>query len=144
MPLILAQDPVGNLEGVISDKSGGSVPGAIVTAKNLQTGYTKTQASSGDGLFRIELLPVGSYSLSVEAQHFTRFVQQPIDVAVSQTVRISVALDVEGVAQSVTVTGDAGLVDTSTNTLGKTVSGKEVLDLPLNGRNFTQLGLLQN
>ena len=143
-PWAPAQDPVGNLEGTINDKSGGAITGATVVARNLQTSYSKTQTTSGEGLFRIEFLPVGRYSLTVEAPHFTRFEQQPIEITVSQTVRLTVQLEVEGVAQAVTVTGDASLVDTSTNTLGKTVSGKEVLDLPLNGRNFVQLGLLQN
>src|SRR6185503_6258518 len=72
-----------------------------------------------------------------------RFVQQPVQVNVSQTVRFTIELDLASVKESVTVTSDAPLVDATTNTLGKVVSGREVLDLPLNGRNFAQLGLLQ-
>jgi hypothetical protein len=141
---LAAQDPVGTLEGTATDKTGGAVANAIVSASNLQTGYTNKQTTTNEGLFRFGLLPIGRYSLTVEAPNFARFRQEPIDIAVSQTLRVDVRLDVVGVAEVVTVTGEASLVDTSTNTLGKTVSGREVLDLPLNGRNFTQLGLLQN
>lgn len=139
----VGQDPTGILEGQISDKTAGSISGAHISAKKLDTGLTKETMSAQTGMFRIPLLPVGRYSLSVEAPKFSRYVQQPIQINVSQTARVEVALDLASVSESVTVTADAALVDSSTNTLGKVVSGREVLDLPLNGRNFTQLGLLQ-
>jgi hypothetical protein len=88
-------------------------------------------------------LPVGKYSLNVDAAQFARYVQQPIQVNVSRTLRVDVQLELASIQETIAVTGDAPLVDSSTNTLGKVVSGREVLDLPLNGRNFTQLGLLQ-
>jgi hypothetical protein len=140
---ILAQDPVGVLEGTITDPNGGTVGGAIATVTNLQTGFTKQAVVANDGLYRLPVLPVGNYSLTVRAAHFAKFVQQPIEIQVSKTVRADVSLQVEGVTDTVNVMADADLVDTSTNTLGKVVGGKEILDLPLNGRNFTQLGLLQ-
>lgn len=138
-----AQDPTGALEGRVSDRNGGAISGASIKVRNLQTGYSRLQATPASGFFRLALLPVGSYSLSVEAPRFSHFAQQPIDVTVSQTVRLDVQLEVASVRGSITIAADAGVVDTSTNTLGKIVSGREVLDLPLNGRNFTQLGLLQ-
>jgi len=138
-----SQDPTGALEGQIGDKSGGALGGAVVTVRNAQTGYTMTQTTGGNGLYRLAPLRAGEYSLTVEAPKFSRFTQEPIVIQVSQTARVDVRLDLATVAESVTVEGDAPHVDTSTNTLGKTVSGREVLDLPLNGRNFTQLGLLQ-
>ena len=137
------QDPTGALEGQVADRSGGALNGATVSVKNAQTGYTQSQATGSNGLYRLAPLPVGEYSLTVEAAKFSRFTQEPIRILVSQTSRVDVRLDLATVAEAVTVTGDAPHVDTSTNTLGKTVSGREVLDLPLNGRNFTQLGLLQ-
>jgi hypothetical protein len=144
LPLLLcAQDPTGVLEGQVGDKSGGAIAGAQVTARHAQTGYTQTQMTGPGGLFRLSSLPVGQYSLKVEAANFARFTQEPISILVSQTSRVDVELELATVADSVSVKGDAMDVDTVTNTLGKTVSGREVLDLPLNGRNFTQLGLLQ-
>ena len=88
-------------------------------------------------------MPVGRYQLSVEKAGFARFQQQPVQLNVSQTARLDVPLALASQQESITVQGDAALVDTATNTLGKVVTTKEVLDLPLNGRNFTQLGLLQ-
>lgn len=138
-----AQDPTGVLEGQVSDKSGGAIEGAAVVLKNLRTGLAQSGTSSENGFFRLALLPPGAYVLTVEAPKFSRYSQEPIQIAVSQTFRVDIVLELGSVAESVTVTGDASPVDTSTNILGKTVSGREVLDLPLNGRNFTQLGLLQ-
>ena len=131
------------MEGSVVDRNGGSVPGATVTATDLETSLVKTLSTSNDGLYRFMLLPIGKYSLKVNAPHFAGFVQEPITINVSETVRVNVVLQIEGVAETVTVTSDAGLVDTSTDTLGKVVQGNEIVDLPLNGRNFTQLGLLQ-
>ncbi|HYO81854.1 MAG TPA: carboxypeptidase-like regulatory domain-containing protein, partial [Bryobacteraceae bacterium] len=138
-----AQDPTGALEGKIADESGGAITGASISVTNPQTGFSRRQTGSDDGLFRVSALPVGSYMLTVEAPKFSRFSQGPIHILVSQTARVDVQLKLASVAESITVSADASQVDTSTNTLGKTVSGREVLDLPLNGRNFTQLGLLQ-
>lgn len=141
--LARGQDPTGTLEGQVTDASGGAIAGATVTATGLQTGLAQTQVTPASGLFRIVALPVGAYALTIEAPKFGRYRQEPIQIIVSQTARVDVRLDVSTMAESVTVQGDASLVDTATNTLGKIVSTREVLDLPLNGRNFTQLGLLQ-
>ena len=94
-------------------------------------------------MFHFEVLPVGRYTLTVEANGFSRFSATSFSLEVSQTVRIDASLVPASVSESIIVHGvDSGL-DTTTNTLGKTVTEKEVLDLPLNGRNFSQLGLLQ-
>jgi hypothetical protein len=140
---VFAQDPTGAIEGALSDKTSAVVSGAHVVATNLDTGFTRDTTTSTDGLFRLSLLPVGRYSVVIEAPQFAKLVRQPIQVNVSQTVRLDLQLDVEGVKEAVTVNADAPLVDASSNTLGKVVTGREIVDLPLNGRNFTQLGLLQ-
>ena len=137
------QDPRGAIEGEIADKTGGGIALARVSARNLDTGLAMEVLTPASGLFRLPLLPIGQYSLTVEAAKFAGYVQQPIQVNVSQTLRVDVQLQLASVQETVNVTGDASLLDSSTNTLGKVVSGREVLDLPLNGRNFTQLGLLQ-
>lgn len=110
---------------------------------NIDTGFAKTVVTNTTGLFRVPLLPVGQYSLGVEAEKFAQFQQQPIQVNVSQTVRLEISLDLATLRDSVNVVGDAILVDSSSNALGKVVEGREIQDLPLNGRTFTQLGLLQ-
>jgi hypothetical protein len=138
-----AQDPVASLEGDVRDVSGKAVAMASVRITNLDTGLKQVQVTSSEGFFRLPLVPVGRYQLSVEHPGFAVFQQQPIQLNVSQTVRLDVTLTVATQTSVINVEGDATLVDTATNTLGKVVTSKEVLDLPLNGRNFTQLGLLQ-
>ncbi len=139
----LAQDPVASLEGEVHDPTGGAVGAATVSVTNLDTGYKQSQSTSTGGFYKLSLLPVGRYQLTVERSGFARFQQQPVQLNVSQTVRLDVQLTLASQRETVSVESDATLVDTATNTLGKVVTTKEVLDLPLNGRNFTQLGLLQ-
>ena len=140
---MLAQDPVASVEGEVLDPSASAVAGATVTVANLDTGYSKNYVTSANGSYRFSLLPIGRYSISIEATGFSRFLQQPVQLNVSQTVRLDVRLQLASQQESITVEEDATLVDTATNTLGKVVTTREILDLPLNGRNFTQLGLLQ-
>jgi hypothetical protein len=138
-----AQDPTGTIEGTITDRTSGSIRGARVIVVNRETGLTKETESAADGFYRVLLLPVGQYSVTVNASGFATLVREPIDVNVSQSVRLNVQLELSSVTETVKVEGGAQLVDTTTNSLGKVVTGRELVDLPLNGRNFTQLGLLQ-
>ena len=138
-----AQDAVGNLEGLVSDKSGAPIVGASITLKNLETNSVRSQVSNMEGRYRFVSLNLGRYSLTADAATFAHFSQSPIEIAVSQTVQLDIGLVLGTVTESITVQGTAPAIDTSTNTLGKVVSSREVLELPLNGRNFAQLGLLQ-
>ncbi|MEZ5400084.1 MAG: TonB-dependent receptor [Bryobacteraceae bacterium] len=138
-----AQDPTATVEGAVADPSKGPVVQARVTIRDLKQGGLRSTVSDREGAFRLPLLPVGEYSLTVEAPGFQKFEQQPIVLSVSQVARIPVTLAIEGGVQQITVTGDTAGVESVSNTVGKTVTTREILDLPLNGRNFTQLGLLQ-
>ena len=140
--LVLAQDPVGAIEGHVVDQSAAPVA-AHLSAKNLATGLVRETYASANGLFRIPLLPVGEYSVTVEAPHFTTLVQEPLTIDVSKTARVEYQLQLAAVKSVISVNADATLVDSSSNALGAVVTGREIVDLPLNGRNFTQLGLLQ-
>ena len=138
----LAQDPTGTIEGAVTDRTGSAVL-AAVTAEHRDTGFRRETVASAGGLYRLQLLPIGTYRVTVTAAGFGSIVREPITVAVGQTVRLDLPLEVSSVAETVTVTGGAPLVETSSNALGRVVTGRELVDLPLNGRNFTQLGLLQ-
>src|SRR4051794_30347369 len=138
-----AQDPTGAIEGVVTDKTAGAVAAAKVIVKKTDTGFSREAVSGADGFYRVTALPVGAYTLTVEAPRFEAFSQREVSVSVNQAVRVDVQLSVGTVTESVTVAARVQLVDTSSNALGAVVSGREILDLPLNGRNFTQLGLLQ-
>ena len=138
-----AQDPTGTIEGAVTDRTSGALSGARVIAINLETGFTKETVSASDGFYRLLLLPVGQYTVTVEATRFATLVREAIQVNVGQTVRLNAQLELPTLSETVTVSGGAQLVDTTTNVLGRVVTGRELVDLPLNGRNFTQLGLLQ-
>jgi len=138
-----AQDPTGAIEGVVTDKTSSIVATAHVVARNLDTGLSREATAGSDGFYRVRALPVGTYSLTVDAPQFATTVHQPVQVNVNEAVRVDVQLSLAAVAESVTVTGRVQLVESSSNALGRVVTGREILDLPLNGRNFTQLGLLQ-
>jgi hypothetical protein len=138
-----AQDPTGAIEGEVRDKSGASLSGARITVTNRDTGLKRETLSNAEGLFRTQLLPVGEYTVEVNAERFMNFEQRSVRVTVGETVRLSIGLDIATQKEAVTISSEAPLVDTATNTLGKVVTGREITELPLNGRNFTQLGLLQ-
>ncbi len=137
-----AQDPIGALEGQITDPSSASVTGADVTAANSQTGLSRTVRSSRDGSFHFSNLPVGEYSLAVSATGFAPFSVSPIRIDIGQVVTYPVTLQLSGSHAEINVAAQTVMVDTS-QTIGNVVSAAEANDLPLNGRDLTQLGLLQ-
>jgi hypothetical protein len=137
-----AQDPIGTLEGLVADPSSAVVAGAEVSAHNAQTGLTRKVRSSRDGSFHFSNLPIGEYSLTVNANGFAPFSVSPIRIDIGQVVTYTARLQLEGTRTEVNVTGQTVMVDTS-QTIGDVVSAKQAVDLPLNGRDLTQLGLLQ-
>ena len=138
-----AQQITGGIVGTVVDPSGAVVSSASVTARRPETGLTRTTITDHDGSYVLLELPVGHYQLQVEARGFQTYVQQGITLNVNETATIPVHLAVGAESQRVEVEADAQLIQSTVTTLGKTVLEREVLDLPLNGRNFTQLGLLQ-
>jgi hypothetical protein len=137
-----AQDPIGTLEGQITDPSSAVVSGANVSAHNAQTGLTRTVRSSREGSYHFSNLPVGEYTLTVNATGFAAFTVSPVRIDIGQTVTYPIALQVAGAHAEVNVAAQTVMVDTS-QTIGNVVSAGEATDLPLNGRDLTQLGLLQ-
>ena len=138
-----AQQITGSIRGTVTDPSGAVVQGASVSAKQTETGLTRTAATDHDGAYVLLELPVGHYQLRVEAKSFQKYVQVGItlNVNVSATVPIHLVVGAEG--QQVQVTADAQIIQYSVTSLGKVVLEREILDLPLDGRNFSQLGTLQ-
>lgn len=137
-----AQDTSATLEGQITDASGSVVAGATIRVAGAGTGYARVQTSNRAGAYHLSV-PVGEYELRVSAPNFAEYVRTGIQLDVSQTARVDIQLQVARQKDVVSVSGAAPLVDAGSNTIGNLVTGRELLDLPLNGRNFTQLGLLQ-
>lgn len=136
------QDPTGVVEGEVSDPSGARVPQAAVTVTNLATGFSANQQTSGNGRFRFSYLPVGNYKLAVAASGFAVLEKTDLHVDVNRVVNLPLAVAVAGRLEAVNVSAVAATVDNS-STLGNVVTGHDAVDLPLNGRDLTQLGLLQ-
>ena len=137
-----AQDTSAILEGRVTDPSEGSVEGAVVRVTNSATGYAQAQKTPASGAYHLSL-PVGEYILTVEAANFGRYTRTGVLLNVSETVRIDVPLVLVRDKDTVTVNAESPLINTSSNEIGNVVTGRELVDLPLDGRNFTQLGLLQ-
>src|SRR5579884_2767918 len=139
---VKAQDPIGTLEGQITDPSAAAVTGAEVSVHNAQTGLTRTLRSARDGAYHFANLPVGDYTLEVRADGFAPYNAPAIRIDIGKVVTLPVELQVASAHNEVSVIGEAVMVDTS-QTLGNVVSEQQIRDLPLNGRDLTQLGLLQ-
>ncbi len=138
-----AQQITGSIRGTVQDPSSALVQGASVSARQIETGLTRTANTDAGGAYVLVELPVGHYELQVEAKGFQKYVQQGITLNVNETATVPVHLAVGAESQVLEVNADAQLIQGTVTSLGKTVTEREVLDLPLNGRNFTQLGLLQ-
>jgi hypothetical protein len=142
-PNLLAQQITGSIRGTVTDPSGAIVEGASVTARQTETGLSRTTTTDRAGAYLLLELPVGHYQLQVERTSFQTYIQQGISLDVNESATIPVALKVGAESEKIQVDADAEIIQAAVTSLGTVVSEREVLDLPLNGRNFTQLGLLQ-
>src|SRR5580704_8134376 len=138
-----AQQITGNIRGTVTDPSAAVIRGATVIAQQAETGLSRTATTDHNGDYVLLELPVGHYSLQVAAKGFQEYVQQGITLNVNETASVSPHLAIGSEKQQVLVSADAGLIEPTVTSMGKVVQQRELEDLPLNGRNFSQLGLLQ-
>ncbi len=129
-----AQQDRGTILGTILDSSGAAVPKATVTVENQQTGVKREVITDESGLFVAPELPLGVYRITVAFQGFKTKVQEGIAVRVSERVKLDLTLEPGEMKETVTVAGEAPLIDTASNTLGGSLSQTQVQTLPLNGR----------
>ncbi len=135
-------DPTGTIAGNISDPSGAAIVGAKVVATNINTGLTRDTTTATDGGYLFPLLPVGFYSVSVEAPGFERYEQRGIEVKTDQSSTVPVSLKIGSSSQAVTVQANAEMVQTQSGALSQVISRQNIVELPLNGRNAATLILL--
>ena len=134
-----AQD-TGYISGTVTDKSGAAIASATVVITNVSGSSTQTTTTNSDGAYVIAGLPGGNYNLSVTATGFQKYTANGVVLDVAQKIRIDVPLTVGAVSEEVVVTGESvAQVETASSEIGTTISGKQVNQLELNGRNFTQL-----
>jgi hypothetical protein len=134
-----AQVATGTILGGVTDATGGAVPGANITATNLDTQFTRSTTTDASGQYSLQLMPVGRYQVDVTLDGFKNFSQTGIVLEVGRNARIDARIEAGNVSEVVSVTADAPLVETATASLSRAVSQREVLNLPLVNRDLYQL-----
>src|SRR5579859_1512078 len=138
----LGQITTSTIVGSVTDASGATVPGAQVTAVNIETNFSRTTKSNDAGEYRLEFLPIGTYRVEVTANGFQKLVRNGIVVQIAEPTRADAQLQLGQVSQTVEVVSEAPLVNTSTAEIGRTVDTKELENLPIVNRNvYTLLSL---
>jgi Carboxypeptidase regulatory-like domain/TonB dependent receptor len=136
---LFSQTNFGRILGIVTDQSGGVIPDATVTIVDTQRGVARTLTTNEVGEYNAPTLIPGTYTVHVEAKGFKVLDRQNIVIEVGKEVRVDLTPELGDQTQTVTVTGQMPLVDTTTPTLGGILSNAEINDLPLNGRNYQNL-----
>ncbi|NUR55659.1 MAG: TonB-dependent receptor, partial [Acidobacteria bacterium] len=136
-----AQQTTGNIQGRITDAQKAAVPGVTVTVKNTATGFTRSEVTDTEGVYRLNALPVGTYDLHADLSGFNPYDRKALVVSVGQTIDVNVDLVVAGLSENVSVTAESPLIETSNSSVGGVVDVKRIENLPLNGRQFANLAV---
>ncbi len=138
-----AQTSTGRLVGTVISPDGGVISGAAIVIKDAQTNKERTVMSSGEGTFMVPALDVGVYTVSITAQGFKSYTATEVKIDIGREYSLNATLEVGRVEEAVTVTAGADVVNSTNAELSNTVSPRQVLELPLNGRNPLALVSLQ-
>src|SRR5580658_5051416 len=139
-PAAWAQDATGKIAGNITDATGALVAGATVVVTSLDTRITKRTVANSQGFYQVLQLPIGHYEVSAEASGFSKSIERPAAaLEINQTLRVDLTLEVGAATASITVQDNARSVETENSTVGGTVTGEAIYELPLNGRNTLDL-----
>ena len=138
-----AQTYQGRILGTATDAGGAVVKGVKVTITNTGTGVSRMLETNESGDYAAPNLPPGAYKITGEAAGFKRVEISSIQLEVAKDIRIDLEMVPGAVSESITVTGDAPIIETTNNTLGGTFSNQAINDLPLNGRDFQNLVVLR-
>lgn len=142
LPASALAQATGQINGGVTDSSGAVLPGVTVEAINLATGAVRTAITGPDGLYALPLLRPGEYTVKASLSGFRSAQRERVRVTVTETARVAFELAVGQLTETISVTAEPSLVETSNATHGIVIDEQKVVDLPLNGRNFTQLGTL--
>ncbi len=134
-----AQATSGEITGTVKDASGAVVPGVEVIATNTATGIARNALTESSGVYRIPLLQPGTYSLKASLSGFKTTVRDGLTLTVGLALHVDLTLEVGAISETVTVSGEASLVNTEQGRVSDLVAAREVVDMPLNGRNVYQL-----
>jgi len=136
---LAAQTSYGSIVGTVTDSTGATIPGAVAALTNLGTSERRTAQSDADGNYQfVNLLP-GQYKVEIEKTGFKHLTRDQVQVEVLSTARVDAALEVGEASETVRVSGSAPLLQTENASVSQVVEGREVTELPLNGRNVMDL-----
>jgi hypothetical protein len=136
---LLAQDATGTIAGVIADPSGAFIQQAKVTVTNAGTTIAQSTFTDKNGFYQVQHLPIGKYEVTVEAPGFSKETSAPSALDINQTLRLDFKLQIGRVSDVVNVESQESTVETQNSTVGGTVTGEAIFELPLNGRNTLDL-----
>ena len=137
--VVSAQEDRASISGQVTDPSGSSVPGAIITVVSVERQTSSSVNTSDTGRYQVAFLVPGRYVLTVEAPGFKKYVRENILLAVAEKLGLDLKLEVGAVTESVTVRGDASLIETESASRGQVITEKEMHELPNQGRSPFQL-----
>src|SRR3954453_24090428 len=141
--LLLGQvNATGTFSGQVTDPTGAAVPNAAVKVTDQQTGIVTSKQTASDGYFTVPLLKPGIYSIEVSAPGFSTALRKDVTLQIQQVIQEDFTLQVGNMQQQITVEGGAPLLNTESTELGNVLTEHSTQQLPLNGRNFSQLALL--
>lgn len=136
-----AQTETARVQGTVTDQAGASVPNAAITVTDLGTNREVTAQTNEEGAYSILALQPGRYRFVVTQSNF-KTTQQEVTLEVAQTATLDFALEAGAVSETVTITNDAPLIDSSSSAIGEVIQGRQIVELPLNGRNVLELARL--
>jgi len=133
---------VGSISGTVRDEKGAGVPKAEVVIQGQGTGFSRTVTADDNGFYLASSLPVGKYNVSTAPQGFKKSVAESVDLHVSENRVVNIDVQVGQISETVTVSSDAAPVETRSGDVSSLISEKQITELPLNGRNYSQLALM--
>ncbi len=139
---VLAQGSA-SIVGTVTDSTRSVIPGATLTIVNIDTGFTRTLVSDSRGFYRVANLPLGNYDVRAELLGFRTAVRRGVRLSVGLEVSVDLTLELGELSEEVVVQGETPLVETTRSAVGAVVEASQITNLPLSGRSFTDLALLQ-
>ena len=139
---VWGQKDAGSIAGTVKDASGATIPQAKVTITEVDKGTSLITSTGSSGDYVVSPLLIGHYSVKVEKSGFKTAITEAIELQVQQRAVVDITMQVGAIAEQITVTNVAPLLETETSELGQVVDNRRVVNLPLNGRNFAQLAQL--
>jgi len=137
--LIVAQEVRAAISGQVTDPSGAAVPNAAIRVVNLERNTSSTTVTSDSGRYQVAFLLPGVYSVSIEAPGFRRYVREDIQLATGEKLGLDIVMEVGAVSESITVRGQASLIETESASRGQVISSRELHELPNQGRSVFQM-----